>query len=375
MAKQEQIYSFFLLGILAISLYFAFNVLNPFMHNMFIAIILASLFHPVQTWLKIRFKGRRTLAALCSTLLITLVIILPMFLFTAAITGQAVKSITSLQAWLKGAHLETWLKSETFTPWVQWINETMPWLEFDLGKIDVQGSLLDLSKQTGQIMIDTGTKILGNFIGVLMNFLIMLFVLFFLLRDGEAMLVQLKHLSPLHDAQEDRILRKLRDVARSVVVGSFLVAICQGIVGGIGLAIVGIPALFWGAMMGFASLVPVVGTLVIWGPAAIYLLIIGDWKGAAILAAWGGILVSSIDSVLRPMLMQGQAQMSTFWVFLSIIGGIKYFGPLGILYGPMILALAMVMLTIYADEYSDLLAAKNLPPCEPEHHEKHPKKK
>jgi len=366
MARQEQIYSFFLLGILAVSLYFAFQVLTPFLHNILIAIILASLFHPLQGRLNKALKGRKTLAALISTLTVTLVIILPTLFFMGALLAQAATSIGALQAWLKGAHLESWLKSETLSPYINWINQTMPWLDFDLSKMDLQGGLLDVSKKLGQMMIDSGTKILGNFIGLGLDFMIMLFVLFFLFRDGEAMLTQLKHLSPLHDSQEDRILRRMRDVARSVVVGSFLVAICQGVAGGLGLYIVGIPALFWGAMMGFASLVPVVGTLLIWGPAALYLLIVGDWKGALILTGWGTVIVSGIDSVVRPLLMQGQAQMSTFWVFLSIIGGIKYFGPLGILYGPMILALAMVMLTIYADEYHEILDAKCQPMGKPE---------
>lgn len=361
MAKQDQIYSFFLLGILAISLYFAYLVLNPFLHNIFVAVILATLLHPVHRGLKRSFNGRGTLAALCSTLLVILLIILPMFLFTGALVGQAAKSITALQAWLKTAHLGTWLSNETFTPFANWIQETFPWLEFDINTFDVKNGLLNLSKSLGQIMIDLGTRLLGNFIGVLLDFLIMLFVLFFLFRDGEAMLAQLKHLSPLRDSQENRILDRMRDVAHSVVAGSFLVAICQGVVGGIGLSIVGIPALFWGAMMGFASLVPVVGTMLIWGPAAAYLLIIGDWKGALIITGWGAVVVSGIDSVLRPMIMQGRAQMSTFWVFLSIIGGIKYFGPLGILYGPMILALAMVMLNIYSDEYASQLTPARKP--------------
>lgn len=362
MDNKEQIYSFFLLGILSVSLYFAFQVLQPFIHDIFIAIILASLLHPLHQRLRKRLGNRNTLAALCSTVLITLVLIVPTFLVSAALVGQAAKSVSSLQGWLKDSHLEVWLKSETFAPYMQWVQDMFPWLELDLSKINVKSGLLELSKNVGQVSIDLGTRLLGNFVGLLLNFLIMLFVLFFLFRDGEAMLVQLKHLSPLHDAQEDRILRKMRDVARSVVVGSFLVAICQGVAGGVGLAIVGVPAFFWGAMMGFASLVPVVGTLIIWGPTAIYLLIMGDVKGAVIIAAWGAIIVSGIDSVLRPLLMQGQAQMSTFWVFLSIIGGIKFFGPLGILYGPMILALAMVMLAIYSDEYSEMLAAKCLPP-------------
>ena len=362
MAKQEKIYSFFLLGILAVSLYFAYQVLAPFFHDIVIAIILASLFYPLQTRLKAVFKGNKTIAAVAVTLFITLVIIVPMFLFTGALVSQAAKSAADIQAWLRDAHLEKWLRSDALSPYIDWINRTLPWLEFDISKLNIQASLLDFSRKAGQLVIDTGAKTLGSFLGGLLNFLLMLFVLFFLLRDGETMLAQVKYLSPLHDEQEDRILTRLRDVARSVVVGSFLVAICQGIAGGIGLAIVGIPPIFWGAMMGFASLVPVVGTFLIWGPAALYLFLMGDWKGALIIAAWGAVIVSGIDSIVRPLLMQGRAKMSTFWVFLSIIGGIQFFGPLGVLYGPMVLALAMVMLLIYAEEYSDLLESKSSDP-------------
>jgi predicted PurR-regulated permease PerM len=359
MTKQVQIYTYFLLGILAVSLYFAFQVLSPFINNIAMAIILASLLHPVHKRLRRRLGGSRTLAALCTTVLVTLLIIIPLFLFTGALVGQAATSITALQAWLKATNLESWFTGDTFAPYIHWVQQTFPWLQFDAGSLDVKGGLLELSKNLGQLTIDLGTRVLGNFIGVLLNFLILLFVLFFLLRDGEAMLAQLKKFSPLHDDQEDRILNRMHDVALSVMAGSFLVAICQGVVGGIGLAIVGIPALFWGAMMGFASLVPVVGTMLIWGPAALYLLIVGNWKEALFITGWGAVIVSSIDSVLRPLLMKGQAKMSTFWVFLSIIGGINYFGPLGILYGPMILALAMVMLSIYADEYSEPLSDKH----------------
>jgi len=356
--RQVPIYSYFLLGVLALSLYFAFRVLEPFIDDILVAIILASLLHPVHLRIKKRLGGRATLAALSTTLLVTLVIIVPLFSFTGALVNQAANSTSAVQTWLKGKNLDAWLSADTLAPYIHWLQAKLPWLTIDIDHLDIKSGLLDISKSIGQFTIDFGTKLLGNFLGGLLNFLLFLFVLFFLLREGESMLKELRYLSPLRDSQEDRIIGRMHDVARSVVVGSLLVAVCQGVVGGVGLAIVGIPALFWGAMMGFASLVPVVGTALIWVPATIYLLIIGDWKFALFIFIWGAVLVSSIDSILRPMLMRGRARMSTFWVFLSIIGGIKYFGPLGILYGPLVLALAMVMLGIYGDEYRETLEDK-----------------
>ena len=126
--------------------------------------------------------------------------------------------------------------------------------------------------------------------------------------------------------------------------------------GGIGLAIVGIPGLFWGTVMGFSSLIPVIGTALVWGPAVIYLLLFGKWKAGIFLLVWSIVLVGSIDNFLRPFLMRDENNLSPFYIFLAIIGGVQYFGLAGILYGPLILTFAMVMLYIYGVEYQDFLS-------------------
>ena len=169
------------------------------------------------------------------------------------------------------------------------------------------------------------------------------------------MVVQIKYLAPLRKDQENKLINRIHAVARSALLGSFLTALCQGVAGGIGLWIVGIPGLFWGTMMGFTSMVPMVGTALIWIPASIYLMLIGKMKAAVFLLAWCVFLVGAIDNFLRPFIMKGKAEMSPFYIFLAIIGGVQYFGLAGILYGPLILAFAMVMLYIYGVEYQDLL--------------------
>jgi len=184
----------------------------------------------------------------------------------------------------------------------------------------------------------------------------MIFVIFYLVRDGEEMVEKGRYFSPLRRDQEDRILNGVRLVARSVLLGSFLTAVLQGLVGSIGLAVVGIPALFWGTMIGFSSLIPVIGTAIIWVPVVVYLLIMGYVKSAVFFSLWSVIIVGSIDNFIRPFLMKGQANMSPFYIFLSIVGGVQYFGLVGILYGPLILSFAMIMLYIYGVEYQhDLL--------------------
>ncbi|MEN6486922.1 MAG: AI-2E family transporter, partial [Syntrophobacteraceae bacterium] len=227
----------------------------------------------------------------------------------------------------------------------------------DLNKLDIPSNLLQLSKNLGQFLLSRVGTLLGNAASLFTHFFIMIFVVFYLVRDGEKMIDQARYFSPLRAEQEDRILDGTRLVARSVFVGTFVTAICQGLVGGIGLAIVGIPGLFWGTVMAFSSLIPVVGTSLVSLPAIIYLILFGSWKSAVFLALWCALILGSIDNFLRPFLMQGGSKLSPFYIFLAIIGGVQYFGLIGILYGPLILTFAMIMLYIYEVEYrEDLLA-------------------
>jgi predicted PurR-regulated permease PerM len=139
------------------------------------------------------------------------------------------------------------------------------------------------------------------------------------------------------------------------VLANVATAAAQGIVGGIGLWISGIPALFWGTMMAFTSLIPAVGTAIVWLPAVCYLFILGSWGKGIFLAAWSAVVVGSIDNFLRPFLMKGEGAISSIYLFFAILGGIQLFGIVGVLYGPLILGVAAILLYLYKLEYSELL--------------------
>ncbi len=351
--EHKYIYSGFLLLILGASLTLAYIVLRPFANILIIGVVLATLFYPVHRRLARICGARRTLAALLTTGLIFTCIIIPLFFFLGSLLAQGVQSVNALQARLASTDFKALFGHDAIAPYMQWIEQHLPFL--DVKKLALQADLIDISKNAGQILLDSGTKIVGNFFVLAMNFVILMFVLFFLIRDGERMLARLRYLLPLTTEQENRIFRQLDDIAKSVILGAFVIALAQGAAGGVGLFIVGIQPFFWGFMMGFASLIPVVGTAVIWLPVSLYLILTGEWQWGVFLIAWGILVVSSIDSVIRPLVMQNRSKMSTFWVFLSIIGGLKFFGALGILYGPLILGLAMVMLSLYAEDYKHVL--------------------
>lgn len=248
------------------------------------------------------------------------------------------------------------MNSEYYNNYLKWFEVHFPFIE--ISSQDIQTKVLEISRTFGQTLLTSGTWLAGNMASLVAHFLIMIFLVFTFLKDGDHFFAKLSYLSPLKVEQEEFIVSSLRKVSKSVLVGSLFIAVLQGVVGGVGLAIAGIPALFWGTMMSFTSLIPVLGTGLIWIPASVYLLIIGEVKMAVFLMLWCGILVTGIDTVLRPIIVREASSVSTVYVFLAILGGINAFGPLGILYGPLILTFLMVMLHIYGQEFQDVLKNK-----------------
>jgi len=354
----------FLLIVLFCSLYLAYLILQPFLHILIFAIVLATAFHPTQVRLSRLYRGRKNLAALTIVFIITFVIVLPVFLFTSALVNQGLQSINQMNEWIKAGNLNKLAHDERLVTFLARIQERLPFLELE--KMNLTNSLLEISKGFGQYFLSKGATILGNVATLVSHFFIMIFVVFYVLRDGKEMIHQARLLSPLKTEQEDRIINGIHVVGGSVLLGTLATATFQGLVGGIGLAIVGIPGLFWGTVMGFSSLIPIVGTSLVWIPSAVYLILLGKMKYAVFLVAWNILLVGSIDNFLRPFLMGGEGRMSPFYVFLAIIGGVQYFGLVGILYGPLILSFAMIMLYIYQVEYREDLLKEGSPAMDPE---------
>lgn len=342
-----------LLALLLFGLWLSFGIFSPFLHTFILAAVLAAIFHPVQRRLVDRLGRSQTVASLMVMAVVVFCLALPTAFFLGGLATQGVQSVARINRWLSEANLSDLVQHSPLQSGLDWARSHFPGLA--LTESDIQSSILSLSRRVGQELLTFGTHFLGNAIYILFHFLIMLFILFFLLKEGPNWLETLRRLTPLRRHQEDAIIDTLRRVSRAVLVGGLMVALLQGLVGGVGLALVGIPGLFWGTMMGFASLIPVVGTGLIWIPAAAWLLIQGSWQGAVFLLLWSGLLVTSIDTFLRPYFMRGASGVSTLFIFLAVIGGLQTFGALGILYGPLILSFTMAMINIYGEEYRDRL--------------------
>lgn len=351
--EQTRARRLFLLALLFFFLYLVFLVFRPYLGTLVFAAALASACYPFQTRISMWVKGKENLAALLTSAILVVIVVVPLVCFSAALVAEGAESLSKAHAWLQGANLEEILSGKWIHPFYAMVQRLLARLGVD--QVSLREALMKASSALGQLVLSWGKGFLGDVTGLLVRFLLLIVLVFYLTRDGKAILKRLKHLSPLSLEQEGRLIQRVRSLSRSVVLANVATAAAQGIAGGIGLWIAGIPALFWGTMMAFTSLIPVVGTAIVWLPAVCYLLILGSWGKAIFLAAWCVLLVGSIDNFLRPFLMKGEGEISSVYLFFAILGGIQLFGIVGILYGPLILGVTAVLLYLYELEYSEVL--------------------
>jgi predicted PurR-regulated permease PerM len=180
-------------------------------------------------------------------------------------------------------------------------------------------------------------------LGTVVGFVMMMFILFFAIRDVRSMFVTLRELIPMSVRERARLFTHLAAVTRAMVYGTGVTALAQGVLIAIGFAIVGLPSpIVFGVLAALLALVPLAGTPVVWLPAALVLALQERWYAAIFLLIWGG-LVATIDNVLRPMLVSGRAQVGTLTVFIGVLGGVSAFGPIGVILGPLVLALIIAL--------------------------------
>ena len=223
---------------------------------------------------------------------------------------------------------------------IAWIDANTPVSAADLQQWFVNGARSIL-----EFALSGGRQILLGAIGVVIGLLLMLFVLYFLFRDGEEMAGRLVRLIPLEASRKARLSAHLSDVMRAVVVGSLATALVQGALLGLAFGIAGLPSpVVFAFLASLAALLPMVGTALVWAPATIVLYAQGRPAWALFMLLWGAVLVGSVDNFLRPRLISGRAEISTLPVFFGVMGGLAAFGAIGMFVGPLIIALGLALL-------------------------------
>ena len=345
-----------LLVFLGVALYASYLVVAPFMEPIILGILIGMLAFPVHDWMENKLRGRSNLAALLGCLGLSLLILLPASMVVIAILKQGITYAVIFKEWATEENIHQILSHPTVQQIKTRLDQVLP--DDALNPAAIKSQAIVTATTLGKNFAGMSTAMLGSITHFAVNFTLMLFVLFFVLRDHDKMLVFLRHALPLSRTQEDVLFKEIVDVSKSALLGSLLTAVTQGVVGGIGLSLAGIPGLFWGAIMAFASLIPFVGTALIWVPAALYLFFTGDTCWGIFMVFWGAVVVGSIDNFLRPMFMQG-ASMNTVVVFFSLIGGLQMFGLMGLIYGPLIFSIALVFFRLYTSEFAEFLDAQD----------------
>jgi predicted PurR-regulated permease PerM len=315
--------------------------------------LLTVVFYPVFRRILKFARGKRTAASLVTCLLILLLIVLPVTSLAAMITQQSVALYHSIENSLAapGGDAASRLEGIRNRPVVAWAeHQVRRW--FGASDADLENYARQIFSAASRWVVSRGPSLLAGAGGLLFSFLLMFITMFFLFRDGPALMEIISASNPLPERYESEIVRKFQDVSYATFFGSILTAMVQGLAAALLFWALGVPSpLFWGAIVALVSLVPVVGAFLVWVPMASYFYLNGQTTRGIVLLAIGGIVVSSIDNVLKPMIIQGRTNMHPLLVFLGVLGGLQVFGFLGILLGPLIITVFLSFLNFYRLEF------------------------
>ena len=343
--------AFVLILVLAASALFL-AVAWPFLKPLLLAALLASLCRPLFTWILRLVRGRSSLAAILTLLLLFILVAGPVSAFVGVVVSQALNV------------------SEHAIPWVQqhfgptsnfnlhdWLVQRFPALA---PHVPDQAQLLETlcraAKATGAFLVVGATELTTGTAGFLLDLFVMIYAMFFFFRDGDKMVDKIFYYMPLGHDDEEMLLERLRSVTRATIKGTLAIGLLQGTLAGLAFWAVGIgSAAFWGTVMVVLSIVPGIGAALIWGPAVIYLYIAGQPLMATLLLVWCAAVVGTIDNLLRPKLVGKDAKMPDLLILVGTLGGLFLFGPIGFIVGPIVCGLFLTIWEIYGTTFKSIL--------------------
>lgn len=314
-----------------------FLIAMPFLPALVWALALAVLFTPLQIWLETKIK-HANMATVACVLVISSIVIVP-----ALFVGQQL----AMQA-VSGARLiETKVESGD---WRRLLN-AQPTLAPMIEKIEQQINLPETVKSFSIWVSNSAGTVIKSSIYQIIGFVITIYCLFFFLRDREKIKLALYNLLPLATNEIADLVKHIDDTIHATVYGVLAVALVQGTLGGLIFWWLGLPApLLWGVMMSLLAVIPLLGASIIWLPAAMYLALEGQWQQSIILVLWGMLVISTIDNLLRPFLIGNRLKLHTLLAFMSVVGGMVLFGVSGLILGPIVLAITLFLMSIWANK-------------------------
>jgi predicted PurR-regulated permease PerM len=345
--KREHIFLIFILFLTFLSIYLLYQILSPFLSSIIWAILLAMIFYPLFQKLQRLLKKREVLSALIMTLLVLIVIVLPFSLLMASLASEVVDVYHRVEELIKTGQLQAYLERIKEIPILTWILARLGQY-IDLSQTDPLPLLLKNLKQISTFIFNQTTILLKGFSTFITGFFFTLLSLYYLFKDGGHLFRRLKEIVPLPSKERDLLIQRFKDMIYATIYGGILIAIIQGLLGGLSFWVLGLPSpIFWGTAMALLSFIPIGGTALIWAPAVILLLIGGAvWKGLILLGV-GVFVISMVDNILRPLFVSSKTNIHPLLLFFAVLGGIQAFGLIGLVAGPLIVTLFLTLIEIY----------------------------
>lgn len=342
----------FLTLLLLVSVLFLF-VLKPFFGAIFWAVAIAVIFAPIQHWLARRWGDKPNRIAATTLCICIVLLVMPTVFVATSLVTEAVNFMERVEAgeFNPGKYLD---QIRDAFPLVQSLLD-----RFSIDFNSIRNRVVEAAMGGGKLAASQALALGQDTFSLLLNITLALYVAFFLLRDGNTLVQLLIRALPIGDARERLLFAKFAEVTRATIKGSLVIAIIQGMLGGIIFWILGITgALLWGVVMAVVSLIPAVGAALIWAPVSVYLLATGEWIPGLVLLGFGVGVIGLVDNLLRPVLVGRDTKLPDYVVLLSTLGGLSLFGMNGLIIGPLVAALFIAFWEIFIREFNSPMAAK-----------------
>lgn len=336
----KKYYRYVFLIVLITILYLSFRLIQPFITAIFTSILLSYLFFPVYRIINARLHNKN-IASFITCILILLVILIPIFLIANHLIDES-------------RLLYQKIESNNFLP------EISNFLEETLDTIDINPYIKQSINSALKYLMDETTNFIVSIPLKILNFFIMLFIIFYLLKDGPIIVDKVTSLIPLEEEYKEHILKEIKEVTSAIIFGITITSLVQGIIGGLGFLIFGIESpIMWGFVMAISAMIPFIGPAFIWVPAGIIQIIYGNLFSGIGILAYGISVISTIDNIIKPKIIGSKAKIHPIIILMGIVGGIRMFGFIGIIIGPLILSLLLVTLRVYKGARDEIKSKKH----------------
>jgi len=360
LGDREKFHRIFILILVAVISVVFLQMIRGFIVTVLMAAIFSGLAHPLYRRVLHLVRGRRAAAAVLTLLVILLVVVTPLVVFMGIVATEALDISQSVTPWVRQQIREPSRLGQLL--------ERLPYADQIQAQVKAYSTQIiekmgELAGRVSSFLVNSLSAATRGTVGFLFQLFVMLYAMFFFLAGGRQVLDSGLRYVPLPEADKELMVDKFVSVARATLKGTFVVGVVQGGLAGLALAVVGIQgATFWGTLMVALSIIPALGTALVWVPAVVYLFAVGKTTSAIGLALWCSLVVGTVDNFLRPKLVGRDTKMPDLLILLSTFGGLSMFGIVGFVLGPIIAALFIAVWQIYGKAFGDLLGQE--PPAD-----------